>query len=182
MTDSLAEGECRSGSMDFRRIFDEHASYVFHSLARLGVPNHHRDDLVQEVFMTVHALFEDYDQSRPFRPWVFAIAYRVCLRHRRKTGRNRELLVESDAPSTEAGPHEALEGAEARARVREALANVEVHRRAVLILKDIDGQSIPEIAHALGIPLNTAYSRLRLARADLAAALTAKPLTAGGAA
>ena len=63
---------------------------------------------------------------------------------------------------------------QARERLRCALAQVELHRRAVLILKDIDGQSIPEIAHALGIPLNTAYSRLRLARADLAGILTAK--------
>jgi RNA polymerase sigma-70 factor (ECF subfamily) len=160
--------------MDFRRLFDEHASYVFHSLARLGVPDHHRDDLVQEVFMTVHALFEDYDPTRPFRPWVFAIAYRISLRYRRKSASNREILVEAEAPSTDAGPLEALEAMQARERLRRALAQVELHRRAVLILKDIDGQSIPEIAHALGIPLNTAYSRLRLARADLAGILTAK--------
>lgn len=173
MTDSGPEREAHLGRMDFRRIFDEHASYVFHSLARLGVPDHHRDDLVQEVFMTVHALFEDYDPTRPFRPWVFAIAYRISLRHRRKSASNRELLVEAEAPSTDPDPLEALEAMQARERIRRALAKVELHRRAVLILKDIDGQSIPEIAHALGIPLNTAYSRLRLARADLANVLTA---------
>ena len=166
--------------MDFRGIFDEHASYVFHSLARLGVPDHHRDDLVQEVFMTVHALFEDYDPTRPFRPWVFAIAYRISLRHRRKSASRRELMVEADAPATDAGPLEALEAAQTRERIRLALETVEVHRRAVLILKDIDGQSVPEIAHALGIPLNTAYSRLRLAREDLAGALSATDRREGG--
>jgi RNA polymerase sigma-70 factor (ECF subfamily) len=57
---------------------------------------------------------------------------------------------------------------------------VDVDRRAVLILHDLDEVHVPEIAQALGIPLNTAYSRLRLARAEFAAAAKRIRKTRGG--
>jgi RNA polymerase sigma-70 factor (ECF subfamily) len=57
-----------------------------------------------------------------------------------------------------------------------ALDTIDLERRAVLVLHEWDGEPIPEVARALGIPLNTAYSRLRAAREDLAAAV--KRLTA----
>ncbi len=50
-----------------------------------------------------------------------------------------------------------------------ALATMEEDRRAVLVMHDLDGHSMPVIAEALGLLLNTAYSRLRLARVDFAA-------------
>jgi RNA polymerase sigma-70 factor (ECF subfamily) len=59
---------------------------------------------------------------------------------------------------------------------REALAHaalqaVELSRRAVFILYELDGSTLPEIAAALAIPLGTASSRLRLARQDFEAAV-----------
>jgi len=44
-------------------------------------------------------------------------------------------------------------------------------RRAVFVMHELDKLPVPKIAIALAIPLNTAYSRLRLARADVAAAI-----------
>jgi RNA polymerase sigma-70 factor (ECF subfamily) len=45
-----------------------------------------------------------------------------------------------------------------------ALDELDLAQRAVFVMHDLDGVAIPEIASMLGIPLNTAYSRLRLAR------------------
>jgi RNA polymerase sigma-70 factor (ECF subfamily) len=47
-----------------------------------------------------------------------------------------------------------------------ALTRVALERRAVLLLHEVEGHRMPEIAESLGIPLNTAYSRLRLARQE----------------
>jgi RNA polymerase sigma-70 factor (ECF subfamily) len=44
-------------------------------------------------------------------------------------------------------------------------------RRAVFVLYDIDGEPMKEIARSLGIPVNTAYSRLRLARSEFGLAV-----------
>lgn len=173
MTDSGRTREDPEVDSEFRGWFDEHAPYVWGTLRRLGVPRQDREDALQEVFVTVHALMADFDRGRPFRPWVFAIAYRIALRYRRARGRRAEDL---DQPSVE--PHaetrsaeEQLLAAEESSLVQKALGAIELHRRAVFILKEIDGQHVPEIAEALGIPLNTAYSRLRLARADFRTAI-----------
>ena len=52
-----------------------------------------------------------------------------------------------------------------------ALRAVELSRRGVFILHELDGATLPEIAAALAIPIGTASSRLRLARKDFAAAV-----------
>lgn len=170
MTELAPVREQRSG-MDFRQLFHDHASYVWNSLRRLGVPESERDDLTQEVFMTVHALRENFDASRAFRPWAFGIAYRIVLRHRRARGKDAIPRDDIDIVDPAPTPQESLDAKQTQARVTAALARLEVHRRAVFIMKDIDGHSIPEIATELGIGLNTAYSRLRLAREDFAAEL-----------
>jgi RNA polymerase sigma-70 factor (ECF subfamily) len=53
----------------------------------------------------------------------------------------------------------------------EALDRLDFDRRVVLVMHDLDEISVPEIAAMLEIPLNTAYSRLRLARVDVVAAV-----------
>ena len=47
-----------------------------------------------------------------------------------------------------------------------ALDALDLDRRSVFVMHELDGQAVPEIARTLSIPLNTAYSRLRLARRD----------------
>jgi RNA polymerase sigma-70 factor, ECF subfamily len=57
-------------------------------------------------------------------------------------------------------------------RVHAAIQKIPEERRAVFILAELDEVAMPEIATALGIPVNTAYSKLRLAREDFRAAIT----------
>ena len=66
---------------------------------------------------------------------------------------------------------DSLERREALGVLDRALATIEVARRAVLVLHEIEEMTAPEIAEVLGIPLNTVYSRLRVARVELEAAL-----------
>ena len=51
----------------------------------------------------------------------------------------------------------------------------------MFVMHELDGHAAPEIADAMGIPLNTAYSRLRLARQDFAAAIKRIHAPEGGA-
>ena len=64
-----------------------------------------------------------------------------------------------------------MERRRARALVQRALDVLDLKRRAVFVMHDFDGVAVPEIARTLGIPLNTTYSVLRLARRDFAAAV-----------
>jgi RNA polymerase sigma-70 factor (ECF subfamily) len=137
---------------------------------RLGVGPMDLKDQSQEVFMTVHGLLPDYDPDRPIRPWLFAIAYRVAARYREARAKHpvaEPVDVVDEAPSA----HEKLETREAQRLVLEAIQSIELRRRAVFILAEIDEVPVPAIAESLGIPLNTAYSRLRVAREEFAEAV-----------
>jgi RNA polymerase sigma-70 factor (ECF subfamily) len=65
---------------------------------------------------------------------------------------------------------------EAVAQLDRALATIDVGRRAVLVLHEIEEMTAPEIAKAMNLPLNTVYSRLRVARDELERALLAEGL------
>ena len=94
----------------------------------------------------------------------------------------RELPLDHavEAPDATRPPDEAAALSQDRQLVLDALARVDLDRRAVFIMHDIEGLPIPEIADALQIPTGTAYSRLRQARIEFADAV--RSFRQGGAA
>jgi RNA polymerase sigma-70 factor (ECF subfamily) len=172
---------------DFPTLYRSEFGYVWKTLRRLGVPARDMEDLAHDLFVVVHRHLGQYDPRRPLRPWLFGIAVRVLSDYRR-TFRNSRELLDRRAATGEAReaidgappPDERLADAEARALLMTALDDLPLDRRAVLVMHDLDGVAVPEIATTLEIPLNTAYSRLRLARADLAAAVRRPRAARGG--
>ena len=160
---------------DFPTLYRSEFAYVWKTLRRLGAPVRDLEDLAHELFVVVHRHLPDYDRGRPLRPWLFGIAVRVLSDYRRTFRNSRELLdrraADVEAIDGTPGQDERLGEAQARALLMSALDRLPFERRVVLVMHDLDGVAVPEIAAALEIPLNTAYSRLRLARADLAAAV-----------
>jgi RNA polymerase sigma-70 factor, ECF subfamily len=155
-------------------IYQREFDYVWRTLRRLGIPASDLEDVAHEVFMVVHRRLADYDPSRPLRPWLFGIAYRTTSQHRRRPGgvpqsaREDDLLgLQDQSPSAE----HLLSAEQARRRVHRALETLPLEQRAVMIMHDLDEVPAPELAAALEIPLNTVYSRLRLARAKFVAAI-----------
>jgi RNA polymerase sigma-70 factor (ECF subfamily) len=122
------------------------------------------------VFLVLNRKWQDYDQSRPLRPYLFGIAFRIAARHRRR--RSREVPSElPEIADTQAQPDQALSQAQARALVLQALERVPLSRRAVFVMHDLDETPMRLIAKTLHIPLFTAYSRLRKARQEFARAV-----------
>lgn len=160
----------------FRGLFEEHAAYVWNTLRRFGVREADVPDQVQEVFLVLFRRLAsgEYDASLPPRPYLGAVAFRAASDHRRRASSRREILGEDDTEGAGAAPaaDDLLAGAQERDLVLRALGDLPEERRAVFVMHDIDEIPVPEIARALEIPLNTAYSRLRLARQDFAKAVT----------
>ena len=158
--------------LDLAELFREHVSYVVHTLRRLGVREADLEDVAHDVFLVVHRKLGDYDPARPIKPWLFGIAMRVALGYRRRAGHQREVLVDEVHDAGEGARADAtLEQERRRRMVHAALEAIQDQRKQVFILHDLDGVAMPDIAAALGIPLNTGYSRLRLARQEFRAAL-----------
>jgi RNA polymerase sigma-70 factor, ECF subfamily len=165
---------------NFNAIFRTEFDYVWNSLRRLGIPERDLEDLTHDVFFRIYERLADYDAGRPLRPWLFGFSFRVASDYRRRFSNRREVL----SPESEAGDPgptalDRLVQAEAMTLAQTALEGIEIERRAVFILHEIDGSSVPEIANALGLPLNTAYSRLRVARDEFRAALQRERLRRG---
>ena len=155
-----------------RDLFTMHAPYVWNTLRRLGVPAPDLEDLAHDVFIQVQRHLDDFETGRPVRPWLFGFAYRVASQHRRRAYRRRETYGDPDAAIHPGlAPDEQVEADERRRLVLAALQRIDLERRAVFVLHDIDGTSMADIAESLGIPANTGYSRLRVAREEFAAAV-----------
>jgi RNA polymerase sigma-70 factor (ECF subfamily) len=171
---SPEEGErvSSAGLPDFRKLFDAELNYVWHTLRRLGVKEPDLEDVTHDVFVAVYRKLPTFDGSRPTRPWLFGFAYRFASDYRKLARHRREVLML--APETRDPAPSAFDRAdfgETLDVARSALDTLDLDRRAVFVLHELDECPMPEVAQALGIPLNTAYSRLRLAREDLASAI-----------
>lgn len=157
----------------FESVYRAEFSYVYRALRHLGAREAEVEDLAHDVFVVVHRKLAEYDPERPIRPWLFGIAYHVAARHRERAAVRAEIATgdppERAAPEPRAD--ERVAAREAWAAVQRALGELDLDQRGVLVMHDLEGHAAPEIAAALGVPLNTVYSRLRLARAKLVAAV-----------
>ncbi len=151
------------------RLYREHFDYVWQSARRLGISTAEADDVVQETFLRIHALLRT-ETPRNVRAWIFSVLLRVVQHHRRASNRRRS---EGDDPieelSAPARDPEARTQLRETARMLEAvLDELDDHKRAVLILAELEEKTIAEIAEILGINVNTAASRLRFAKRRVA--------------
>jgi RNA polymerase sigma-70 factor (ECF subfamily) len=179
---AVAIAEPMPEAPDFRAVYEAEFDYVYHTLRRLGVPDRDLEDLLHEVFIAYYKSQASYDPRRPLKPWLFGIAFRVASDWRRRAHNRYE--VPSDHEERFASPAPAADEQVAARQRRElvlaALETLDLDRRAVFVMHDLDGHSMPEIAQVLAVPLNTLYSRLRLARAAFAQAVKRAQLRRGG--
>ena len=138
------------------------------SLRRCGVRGGDVEDLAHDVFLAAHSGFHSFDRARPIKPWLFGIVFRVASHYRRRAGHQREESGQ-DLEAFDPAPlaDDLMVSAQNRALVLEALDTMELDKRAIFVGHDLDEQPMRELAHALGVPLFTAYSRLRVARSSL---------------
>jgi RNA polymerase sigma-70 factor, ECF subfamily len=135
-----------------------------------GILGHADDaeDAAQETFFrALRALPRFQPRQATFRTWLFRIAVNVCLDWRRDHRPTEPWDEERPSPgSREADSPETL--ALRRLQVVEALRSLPPHRRAVLLLKELEGWSAAEIGAAMGWNAKRVYNELYHARCALA--------------
>ncbi len=168
---SHAPHESREVRASFRAMYDAHVDFVWRNLRRLGVNETEVDDKTQEVFVIAHRRFGDFEErGHGPRAWLFQIVLRIASdarRHRRRHPVDPDGGLAQERESIAPPQADAFDRREQLHLLDRALATIEVGRRAVLLLHEIEEMTAPEIADVMGIPLNTVYSRLRVARAEL---------------
>ncbi len=160
----------------FARIYEDHFDFVWCSARRLGVPDATLDDAVQEVFVIVHRRLSQFEGRSSMKTWLFGIVRNVSREARRSIRRKsphdaQGALADPDlltAAADERPDRLAERSAENRV-LHELLERLDDDKREVFVLAELEQFTIPEIAEAVGCNVNTAYSRLRLAREAFAA-------------
>lgn len=155
---------------DFSAVYRDYFEFAWASLRRLGVPPGAEEDALQDLFTVVYRRRGDFAGRSSLKTWIFGVARKVAARHRRGEQRRRirhERLTAATPADAAPDADDELARREARRRLDEFLAGLDPARRLVFELHILEDMSGPEIAEALGLNLNTVYSRLRLAREQL---------------
>lgn len=158
----------------FESIYERYFEFVWSSTRRLGVDAAALDDVVQEVFVVIHGRLHTLQKPESLRSWIYGIVRRTVSDHHRAR-RTREApgvahALEAQQPLLRT-PADLAEQSDQVKLLFELLEGIDWPKREVFILAELEEMTAPEIAGALGIPLNTAYSRLRAARQAFEAAL-----------
>ncbi len=156
---------------------------LFEDLARrfyAGVYNYLRwisrdaalaEDLTQETFMQVWQHLADMRDRKAARAWVYRIARNQFLQHRRRTGGDTAALEDcalADRADPQAlSPQHSLEREELQAAVRLAVDKLPDAHREVVVLHNLEGLSLAQVAQVLEVPLGTVKSRRAKAFAAL---------------
>jgi RNA polymerase sigma-70 factor (ECF subfamily) len=138
---------------------------VWRALRRFGVRESRVDDALQNVFLTLSSRLAGIVPGAE-RSFLLSTSVRVAANMRRLDTRSREVSSEHlDATASAARtPEELLDWKQRREALDRALDTLPLEQRAVFVLYELEGFSLPEIAQSLGIRLGTATSRLRRAR------------------
>lgn len=165
---SLGQAELGGDRQTFASLYRRHFGFVWSLTAHFGVPPAAREDVAQDVWLAIHRRLDALRPEASSRAWVASIARNVALHHHRAQGRR---LRKHAALTVVADIVEPPPSTDAIATLEVVLQRMDPAQREVFLLIAVEELSGPEVAAALGIPLNTVYSRLRLARARLAAAV-----------
>jgi RNA polymerase sigma-70 factor (ECF subfamily) len=150
---------------------DQHFDFIWCQLRRLGLPDDHADDAVQQVFIVAAGKLAEITLGRE-RSFLFGTALRVASDMRRAAARRREVSDEHAEPlDPTPGPDELLEQRRARAALDEVLDEMSFDARVVFVLFELEEMSMAQIAQLMALPAGTVASRLRRARSEFETAV-----------
>jgi RNA polymerase sigma-70 factor (ECF subfamily) len=142
----------------YSALLEDVAPQLLRFLRRRVADPHELEDVHQDTLMALHRARHTYDPSRPFEPWLFAIARHVAIDHlrRRVTHASREVLVE-------ALPEPGVDADLARPRLEDALDRLPPAHREAFEMLQLEGLSV--VAAAARVGITTGALKVRAHRA-----------------
>jgi len=174
--DSLLEA-ARSGDrkvLERLLVLEEPRLYAF-GLRMCGDPDDARD-VMQDTMLAVARHIGSFRKDASLSTWMFQLARSACTKHRRRpvgAPGVHEVFPHEESGAVDQGqdPEQVAVANELAERLDAALQSLSEANREVIVLRDVEGLSAPEVAEILGISVDAVKSRLHRARAGLAEAL-----------
>jgi RNA polymerase sigma-70 factor, ECF subfamily len=159
---------CRAGDRAaWRTLYERFSPSVYRFICSLGVAPGDRDDACQEVFLAVYRSLRSFRGEALLSTWIYRIAVRGAKRiiqKRRLRMLLPSILGQEPVPEATVDPAEKSAG---MIVLQDLLNKLDPKKRTVLVLFEIEGVPVPEIARIVGCPENTVWSRLHHARTEL---------------
>jgi len=152
----------------FNEIMRHHEDRVFSVCLRIMGNRELALDATQETFLTAFRKAGQFQGNSALGTWIYRIAVNTCYDQLRRQKRRRVDPLPDHVDPADHGAVEAVESAGLRPEIQRALASLSEDYRSAVILSDIEGLGLPEVAAILGIPVGTVKSRVFRGRRLLA--------------
>jgi RNA polymerase sigma-70 factor (ECF subfamily) len=158
----------RGDAFAWRTLYDRHFPQVDRLVHALGITDNEADDVCQEIFVSVFRSLARFRGDARVSTWIHRVAVREAVRWA-KRGRMRRVLATLFLREREAAPPPASSETEAGRRqyLRRLLDRLAPERRLALVLHEIEGLPVGDIAAISGCAENTVWTRIHRARVDL---------------
>lgn len=159
---------CQRGDIEgLRVLYELHSEKVFRTCLRILGNRWLAEEAAQDVFLRMFEQIRQFRMRSSFSTWLYRLTVNHTLnllhQHRRQAR-----LSTSDTPGDcPAEPEQSFLAKEKRHQLCEALSDVPLEQRTILVLREIEELSYREISQVLGIPTGTVMSRLFRARQEL---------------
>jgi RNA polymerase sigma-70 factor (ECF subfamily) len=148
----------------FSELVRRHQRRAYAVARAIVITHEDAEDAVQDAFLHAYRALHRFLPDQAFGAWLHRIVSNASL----DITRRRKVRDADDLPETIASPfRDPAESDELRRRLRDALAELPVRQRSVIVLHDVEGFKHSEIGQLLGIPEGTARSDLHYARSAL---------------
>ncbi len=174
--ETLMQAFAAGDALAFETLYDRNLPAVWRYVLRSVGSAALADELVQDVWFSIVRQAPHYQPRARFRTWLFTLAHHRLVDHWRTHHAHASLdattedgasLADTLAADSGFGPLRQLQSREQAQALLEALAALPAAQREAFLLQAEGAMSLAEIAQTTGVPLETAKSRLRYARATL---------------
>ena len=162
--EQLARRMQRGHTSDLALLVERHHGPLLGFLYRLtGGDRSLAEDLTQETFLRALRSIQQYQTSRPFKPWLYAIAVNVTRDYFKRAETRHAVILTDDELLALPDPFELEETIEVDGpRLASAIGALPVQQREAIILRYYQDLSLAEMAAVLSVPIGTVKSRLSL--------------------
>ena len=161
----------------FGSLVQKYQDRLYNTLVHVIGSRDEAEDVVQDTFVQAYTKLASFEGKSSFYTWIYRIARNAVTSAGRKESARPRIRASLDAgadddaagpePATSELPEDEALALERRRLVLDAIDQLPVDFREIVILRDIDDRSYEDIAALLSIPVGTVRSRLHRARLDL---------------
>ncbi len=159
-------------------LLERHQAQVYRFGMRMCRDPEDAKDVLQDTLLAMARGVRDFRGASSLSTWLYSVARSFCIKKRRRSkfAPAQEHSVERDAASKRVAdgkpaPDEAMATRQVERALERAIAELEPMYREVLLLRDVEGLTAPEVAEVLGIGVTAVKSRLHRARLAVRAAI-----------